>query len=103
MRADVGGIAGERHPAEWANAATEQRADEGGHEAGEVHRILHADTQRLPAQIVAVVEDDRAHLVEVEHRAHMLGHRGERAALILLRVALAQRIAASSSDSPAGT
>ncbi len=87
---DVFGIAGERHPAERALAATEERADERGHEAGEVHRVLDARAQRLPAQVVAVVEDDRAHLVEVEHRAHVLGHRVQRAALILLRVALAQ-------------
>src|SRR5690242_5974794 len=59
--ADVFRVARERHPAERTDAAAEERADEGGDEPGEVHRVLDADAQRLPAQIVAVVEDDRAH------------------------------------------
>ncbi len=51
-----------------------------------MQRVLDAHTQRLPTQIVAVVEDDGAGFVQVQHGADVLGHRGERTPLILLRI-----------------
>ena len=54
--ADVGRIAGERHPAERALALAEQRPDVGRHEAGEVEGVLDAALRRLAAEVVAVVE-----------------------------------------------
>ena len=39
---DVGGVAGQRRHPERSPALAEERPDEGGHEAGEVERVLHA-------------------------------------------------------------
>ena len=73
---DVLGVAGERGPAERALALAEQRADVGRHEAGEVEGALAAALAGLVADRVAVVEDLGAGVHEVDHRLHVLGHRG---------------------------
>ena len=57
---DVGGVAGERRPAERALALAEERADVRGHEAGDVEGVGHAAPRGEAAQVVAVVEGDRA-------------------------------------------
>ena len=53
---DVLRIARERRPAERADAAAEQRADIGRHEAREIEGVLHALVLRHLADVVAVVE-----------------------------------------------
>ena len=54
---DVGGVAGQRHPAERPLALAEERPDVGGDEAGIVEGALVAAVPRLAADVVAVVED----------------------------------------------
>ena len=65
---DVGRVAGQRGPAERAATLAELRPDEGGHEARIVERVLDARLEGERAQVVAVVEDDRAGPLEGEHR-----------------------------------
>ena len=73
--ADVFRVTRQRHPAERALAFAEQRADVGGHKAGEVERVLHAFVKRHLADVVAVVHHRDAHVLEVEHGLHMHGAR----------------------------
>ena len=70
-------------------AATEQRADIGGHEAGEVERVGDALLLRHLADVVAVVDGGNAGAMEIEHRAHMHRHRRARGLVDRLGVALA--------------
>ena len=77
---DVLRIAGQRDPAERSDAAAEQRADVGGHEAGEVEGVLDARIEGDLADVVAVVEHRNALLLELEHRLHVLRHRRARGA-----------------------
>ena len=72
---DVLGIARQRGPAERADAAAEQRADVGRHEAREVEGVGHALVLGHLADVVAVVDGGDAAPVELEHGAHVLGHR----------------------------
>lgn len=72
---DVGGVAGQRRPAEGALALAEQRADVGRDEAGEGEGPLVAGELRLAADGVAVVEDLGAGVLEADHRLHVPGHR----------------------------
>ena len=98
---EVVGIAGEHRPAERALALAEERPDVGGHEAGEVEGVLDAGLLRLGADVVAVVEGDRA--LRLAGRAcartcspmaaARLGH-------VALRVARAQRAAPPRSVMP---
>ena len=74
-RGDVGGVAGERRPAERALALAEQRPDVRRHEARELEGPVVAALARLVADRVAVVEDLGALVLELDHRAHMGGHR----------------------------
>ena len=73
---DVLGIAGQRDPAERADAAAEQRADIGRHEAGKGEGVLEAFLARHLADVVAVVERRHAGVPEGDHRLDMLAHRG---------------------------
>ena len=72
---DVLRIARQRRPAERADAAAEQRADVGRHEAREVEGVRHALVLGHLADVVAVVDGGDAALVELQHGAHVLGHR----------------------------
>src|SRR3989441_1018456 len=86
---DVLGIARERDPAERPLPLAEERANEGGHEAG-IGEVGDAGVLgRLP-DVVAVVEENRAALLELEHRAHLLGERGMGAREVLLGRARAE-------------
>ena len=69
---DVGGLAGERGPAEWALALAEERPDERWHESRNIECVLHAGLPRLGTDVVAVVEDDRSCTLEVEHGANVV-------------------------------
>ena len=81
---DVGRIARQRRPAERPAALAELRPDERRHEARVVERVGDARLLGLGAQVVAVVEDDRAGALEGEHRADMGGHRATRPPLVLV-------------------
>ena len=85
-RVDVGRVARQRDPAERALALAEQRPHVGGHEARVVERALEAAELRLRAQRVAVVEDLGAAVLEADHRGAVRGHRGARAAHVLVGV-----------------
>ena len=81
---DVGRVAGQRDPAERPAALAELRPDEGRHEARVVEGVGDAGLLRLGAQVVAVVEDDRAGALEGEHRPDVGGHRAARSPLVLV-------------------
>ena len=87
---DVLGIAGEGDPAERPLPFAEERADEGGHEAG-IGEVAHARVLRLAADIVAVVEEDGALALQLEHGAHVPGHRLVGARQVALGIAPTQR------------
>jgi hypothetical protein len=72
---DVRRVARQRDPPERPGALAEERADERGHEAGEVEGIDHPCLLRLRPDVVPVVEDDRALPLEGEHRPDLVGHR----------------------------
>ena len=65
---DVVGIARERRPAERARARAEERPHVGLDEAGVREGLREAARAGLGAQAVAVVEDLRAALLELDHR-----------------------------------
>ena len=69
--ADVLRVAAERHPAEWPDAAAEQRTHIGGYKAGVVKGVGHPKIFRHLAQVVAVVDRGDAHGMKVEHGTHM--------------------------------
>ena len=71
---DVFGVARQSYPAERADAAAEQRADVGGHEAGEIESVGHAFFFRHLADVVAVIEGGHAHCLEIEHGLYVYGH-----------------------------
>ena len=87
---DIGRVARQRRPTKRPFALAEQRADVGWHKAGVLEGALVASRQRHPAQIVAVVEHDRASVLQGHHRRDVLDHRGGCAAHILGRIGLAQ-------------
>ncbi len=73
--ANVLGIARERDPAERALALTEQRPDVGLDKARLVEGVFDAHVIRHLAQIVAVVDHDRAAFLVFEHGPHLPAHR----------------------------
>ena len=82
------------------DAAAEQRADIGGHEAGKVEGVLDAFLERHLADVVAVVDGRNAGMAEREHRAHVLGHRGLGRALDALGIADAPLLPLRQRSSP---
>ena len=86
---DVRRIARERRPAERSRAATEERPDELGHETRDLERLAHAaEVGHLAAQVVAVVEGDRAPRLQREHRLDVRAHRVEHRRLVPLGILL---------------
>ena len=71
---EVVGVAGEAGPAERALALAEERPDVGGHEPGEVEGVFDTGLHGLGPDVVAVVEDDRAQGLQVQHGLHVLAH-----------------------------
>ncbi len=88
---DVLRVAGEGNPAERPDPSTEERADVGRHESGEVEGALHPRVKSDLADIVAIVKDRDAHVVELQHRAHVNGDRRPGRLDHTLWVGLAQR------------
>src|SRR6478752_6618574 len=72
---DVLRVAGQRGPPERAFSLAEQRADVGGHEAGELERPVVATLPGLVADAVAVVEHLGAGILELDHGLDVPGHR----------------------------
>ena len=89
---NVLGVARQRRPAEWADAAAEQRTDIGRHEAGKIERVLDACFLRHLADVVAVVEGRHAGAPECEHGAHVRRHRLLRRPLDAFRIVGAARV-----------
>ena len=88
--ADIFGRARERDPTKRTAAFAEQRADVLGNEAGNFESVFDARGLGLRADVVAVVERDRAHSLQREHGADVLGHGVEGAAHIFVRIRAAQ-------------
>src|SRR5918911_1095739 len=81
---------GEGHPAERPLALAEEGADIGGHEPGVAERGAVAILPGQAAQVVAVVEDLRAGLLETDHGFTMAHGGGAGAVDVLARRAAAQ-------------
>ena len=87
---NVGRIARERRPAERPASFAEQRTNVRRHESGKIVGVLHAVLEGEGANVVAVVEGDRAHLLQLEHALDVARHGVERALDVCLGIALAQ-------------
>ena len=74
----------QRDPAERTAALAELRPDERRNEARVVEGVRDAGRLGLGAEVVAVVEDDRARVLEREHRPDVVGHRRHRPADVLV-------------------
>src|SRR4029077_585199 len=74
-------------PAEWSFSFAEKRPDEQRNKAAHLEGVGHSCELRLTAEIVAVIESDGAALLELEHGAHVTGHRGIRKRDVLRRIA----------------
>ncbi|MNE21738.1 hypothetical protein D3C80_1149100 [compost metagenome] len=71
---DIFRIARERDPAEWPDAAAEQRANIGGDETGEIEGVFNTHLFGHLADIVPIVEGRDAHFAKRQHRANVLSH-----------------------------
>ncbi len=101
---DVLRVAGERDPAERAEAFAEEGADVGGHEAGEGEGAVVAGLARFVADRVAVVEHLGAAVLELDHRLHVLGHGllGAQRELLRILVGLALPVLEADADGQVG-
>src|SRR6185369_10692649 len=66
--ANVLGIAGQRHPTKRTLALAEQRANVFRDEAGYLERVFATSIERLLANVVAVIESNRARTFQRQHR-----------------------------------
>ena len=87
---DVGGVARQRRPAEGPVAAAEQRPDVERHEALEGEGVGVAGGLGLAADVVAVVEDVGARLLQGDHGLDVHDDRGDRAPRVLGGIGAAQ-------------
>src|SRR5690242_14626175 len=87
---NVGRLAGKRGPAERSAAFAEEWANVSGHEAGKIVCVLDALLESEGADVVAVVERDRAHFLQSEHAFDVRGDGFHRALAIRLRITLAK-------------
>ena len=79
-------VAGEGNPAKRSLPLAEERANVLGDESGYLEGVPHAGVQGHGANIVAVVERDRAALPHLEHRAHVRDDRLRAARDIFRRI-----------------
>jgi hypothetical protein len=89
-RRDVLRLPRQRRPAKRPDAAAKERSDIGGNEARVGERFRDACLERLPPQVVAVVEDVGAGSDVLEESLDVAGDRVSRAAQVLVRIARAQ-------------
>ena len=82
---NVLGFTRECDPAKRAFAFTEKRANVFGHEAGNLERILTARIEGHLADVVAVIEGNRAVSFQREHRLDVARHRFHRALHVSIR------------------
>src|SRR5450755_3922172 len=75
---DVRRLTGKRGPTEWSAAFAKERANVGGNEARKIVGILHALLEGECADVVAVIECDRAQFLQREHAFHVARHGVER-------------------------
>src|ERR1043165_1170115 len=68
-------IARQRRPAKWSLAFTEKRTNVFRNESGYLKRVFASRIKRLLANVVAVVECNRARTLQGQHRLDVLGHR----------------------------
>ncbi len=87
---DVGRIAAQGDPAEGPVALAEEGPDERRHEPGVGEGILDAGLLGHRPEVVAIVEDDGAGALELEHRPDVGGHRAHRALDVEVRLGGAQ-------------
>src|SRR5215210_6547698 len=71
---DVLGVAGERCPAKWSDAAAKQRANVGRNETGKGERLLQAHVESHLPDVVAVVEGRHAGCMKLQHGFHVYAH-----------------------------
>ena len=89
---DVVRVAGDREPAERADALAEERPDVALGEHAHVEGVLDAEQLRARAQAVAVLEHLGAAALELEHRADVVDERGVGAPDQLVAIAAAQLV-----------
>src|SRR5512136_2363448 len=53
-------VSGKRHPSEGSAPLAKKRPDIGGDKSGEIERVRNARFERLPADIVSIIECDGA-------------------------------------------
>src|SRR5689334_17027820 len=83
---DVVRITAQSNPAEGTFPFAEERPDVFRDETGNVEGVLAAGFPGLSANVVTVIEGDRAFLLQSEHGLDMLRHRGHRAPDILVGI-----------------
>src|SRR5690348_2620024 len=88
---DIFGIAGKSNPTKWSFSFAEQRANVLRNETGDVESIPETGIERDSADVVSVIERDRAALLHLQHRRHVLDRRLRRALHVLRRVCDTQR------------
>src|SRR5207247_8052219 len=89
-RRDILFVAGERGPAEGADAAAEERPDIGRDEARVCERFRYSGFIGLPAKIVAIIENIAAGSDELEQTLDVPGDRLAGAAEIRIGIARAE-------------
>src|SRR5215831_21191556 len=87
---NVGCFTRERHPTERTATLAEKRTNVRGNKSWEVVGVLHAALKGKRANVIAVVEGDRSHLLQAQHAFNVARHRVKRLLLICLRIASAQ-------------
>ena len=83
---DVLRIAAQRHPTERTFPFAKKRTDVFRNEPGNVERIFNTGLLRLGANVVPVIERDRAFLLQREHRFDVHGHRLHRLFNVLVGI-----------------
>src|SRR5439155_2997131 len=81
---DIFGVAAQCDPAKWPAPFAKKRTNIFGNKPGYMERILYAGLFRLRADIVPVIESDRAFLLQSEHGIDVNGHRVHRPIDVLL-------------------
>src|SRR5215217_950843 len=84
--ANVVGIARQRHPAKWSLAFTEERSNVLWHKTRDLEGVPATCIKRLLANVVAVIESDRARTFQRQHRFYMPRHRLHRPLNISIRI-----------------